>query len=61
MTVRIAVGCTACAACLMTCPEKALSPGPGRPRVHDDACTDCLACVEVCPAGVIGLDTEGNG
>lgn len=55
MTVRIAAGCTACAACLSTCPERALSPGFGRPAVDDRACTDCLACVEVCPAGVISL------
>ncbi len=53
MTVRIVSTCTACGACLITCPTAALSPGRGRPDVADSACTDCLACIEVCPAGAI--------
>lgn len=53
MTVRIVSACTACGACLITCPSGALAPGRGRPSVDDSACTDCLACIEVCPAGAI--------
>lgn len=53
MTVRISDSCTACGACLITCPEAALRPAPGRPRVLDDRCTDCLACVEICPRDCI--------
>jgi Pyruvate/2-oxoacid:ferredoxin oxidoreductase delta subunit len=49
MTVRIATTCTACGLCLVTCPERALRPAPGRPAVIDSRCTDCLACIEVCP------------
>lgn len=53
MTVAITSGCTACGVCLATCPERALLPAPGRPRVVDVRCTDCLACVEVCPPDAI--------
>lgn len=52
-TVRIAAACTACGACLTTCPERALSPARHRPAVDDDACTLCLACLEVCPVDAI--------
>lgn len=50
-TVVVAVGdaCTACGACLATCPTGALRPAPRRPVVAVAACTGCLACVEVCP------------
>ncbi|UZJ25759.1 4Fe-4S binding protein [Rhodococcus antarcticus] len=41
--------CTACGACLLTCPEHALRPAPGRPLVLADACTGCGECVEICP------------
>ena len=53
MTVRIAGGCTACGACLITCPTGALTAAAFRPAVDDRRCTDCLACVEVCPADAI--------
>jgi ferredoxin len=53
MTVRVTESCTACGACLITCPTAALVAGPGRPAVRDDRCTDCLACVEVCPADAL--------
>jgi NAD-dependent dihydropyrimidine dehydrogenase PreA subunit len=52
-TVHIDHRCTACGACLITCPERALVPGPGRPVVVDERCTSCGACLEVCPAGAI--------
>lgn len=53
MSVVIDTRCTGCGACLVTCPERALVPAPGRPLVIDARCTTCLACVEVCPAGSI--------
>lgn len=53
MTVQIDSRCTACGACLATCPTTALVPALGRPAVIDDRCTDCLACVEVCPPDAI--------
>jgi len=52
-TVRITSACTACGACLVTCPERALRPAPRRPDVVDDRCTACWACIEICPAGAI--------
>jgi ferredoxin len=55
VTVRVAPSCTACGACLITCPTGALSRAPRRPAVLDTACTDCLECLEVCPAGAISL------
>jgi len=51
--VRITEACTACGACLATCPEHALLRAPRRPRVVDAACTACWACIEICPAGAI--------
>ena len=45
--------CTACGACLITCPERALVPAPRHPRVDAARCTDCLACLEVCPVDAI--------
>ncbi len=53
MTVVAGPRCTACGACLITCPEGALARAPFRPVVDADRCTDCLACVEVCPVDAI--------
>jgi ferredoxin len=53
VTVAVDARCTACGACILTCPEHALLPAPRRPEVRDDRCTDCLACVEICPTGAI--------
>jgi electron transport complex protein RnfB len=52
-TVVIDDRCTACGACVATCPERALLPAPRRPRVLDDQCTSCLACMEICPRNAI--------
>ena len=53
MTVVIDDRCTACGACLATCPERALVPSPRRPLVIDARCTGCLACIEVCPRDAV--------
>jgi NAD-dependent dihydropyrimidine dehydrogenase PreA subunit len=45
--------CTACGSCIVTCPERALLPAPGRPALLALRCTDCLACIEVCPVDAI--------
>ena len=52
-TVAVTETCTACGACLVTCPEHALVAAPGRPDVVGERCTGCLACVEVCPRDAI--------
>ena len=49
----ISAECTACGACLLTCPEHALRPAPGRPLVLADVCTGCGECVEICPRDAI--------
>ena len=57
--VAITRACTACGACLPTCPERCLRPVPpdeadGVPLlVLTDACTGCLECLEVCPADAV--------
>jgi ferredoxin len=47
--------CTACGACLATCPEHALRPAPLRPLVRSALCTACGECVEICPRDAIVL------
>ncbi len=58
MTYVVTADCTACGACLLTCPEHALRPAAGRPAVRDDRCTSCGECVEICPADAIRLAGE---
>jgi Pyruvate/2-oxoacid:ferredoxin oxidoreductase delta subunit len=53
LTVAVTSLCTACGACLVTCPERALVAAPGRPDVMAERCTGCLACVEICPRDAI--------
>ncbi len=44
--------CTACGACLLTCPEAAIVPILPL-QVRADRCTSCGECVEVCPADAL--------
>jgi Pyruvate/2-oxoacid:ferredoxin oxidoreductase delta subunit len=53
LTVAVTETCTACGACLVTCPEHALVAASARPDVVTERCTGCLACVEVCPRDAI--------
>ncbi|MGH3940523.1 MAG: cobalamin biosynthesis protein [Pseudonocardiaceae bacterium] len=53
--LSISSACTACGACLLTCPERALRPAPQRPVVMASRCTSCGECVEVCPTDAITL------
>ncbi len=53
--LTITDACTACGACLLTCPEHALRPAPGRPRVVAEQCTSGGEGVEICPADAIDL------
>ena len=55
-TVTVDHGCTACGACLVTCPERALLAAPRRPATVDRLCTGCLACVEICPRDALTVE-----
>ncbi|GAC1607810.1 MAG: 4Fe-4S binding protein [Mycobacteriales bacterium] len=44
--------CTACGACLLTCPEHAIAPTLPL-QIRADRCTDCGECIEVCPADAV--------
>ncbi len=59
--VLISSACTACGACLRTCPERALRPAPQRPVVIATRCTSCAECVEICPTDAITLRDELGG
>ena len=52
MTYLFTADCTACGACLLTCPEHAIVAGLPL-RVRADRCTSCGECVEICPADAI--------
>ncbi|MGH3769957.1 MAG: cobalamin biosynthesis protein [Pseudonocardiaceae bacterium] len=56
--LSISSACTACGACLRTCPEHALRPAPQRPVVVPARCTSCGECVEICPTDAITLRNE---
>ncbi len=56
--LSISAACTACGACLLTCPEHALRPVPQRPVVIASRCTSCGECVEICPVDAITLRNE---
>jgi electron transport complex protein RnfB len=69
LTFQVVPGlCVGCGACLRTCPEHAVRPGPpqfpgdspgfpgagGRvPAIIVDRCTGCSECMEVCPVDAI--------
>ena len=56
-TFAVTSACTACGACLLTCPEHALRPGRGEHGgpliVLVERCTSCGECLEVCPADAV--------
>lgn len=64
-TFTVLTSCTACGACLPTCPERCIRIAPrgyGVPLlVLDDRCTGCGECAEVCPAAAIVPVTEVAG
>ncbi|HET9117065.1 MAG TPA: cobalamin biosynthesis protein [Pseudonocardiaceae bacterium] len=53
--LSISSACTACGACLRTCPERALRAAPRRPVVVAARCTSCAECMEICPTDAITL------
>lgn len=61
LAITISPRCTACGACIATCPERALLPAPGRPAAVVDRCTACLGCVEVCPVDALDVADADDG
>lgn len=59
MTYSFTADCTACGACLLTCPEHAIVVGLPL-VVREDRCTSCGECLEVCPADAV-LETLAAG
>ena len=59
MRYSFTADCTACGACLLTCPEHAIVAGLPL-VVREDRCTSCGECLEVCPADAI-LETLAAG
>lgn len=55
VTVQVSQDCTACGACIVSCPSGALRPAPRRPLVLEATCTACWGCVEVCPRDAIDI------
>lgn len=51
-TYLVTDACTACGACLLTCPEHAIVPSLPL-QVRADRCTGCGECVEICPADAL--------
>ncbi|MFT3867715.1 MAG: 4Fe-4S binding protein [Nibricoccus sp.] len=47
--------CTACAACVDTCPSGAISAaeGGGHYIIDAEKCVDCAVCESGCPSGAI--------
>ncbi|HVM26798.1 MAG TPA: 4Fe-4S binding protein [Mycobacteriales bacterium] len=58
-TYLVTDACTACGACLLTCPEHAIVPSVPL-QVRADRCTACGECVEVCPADALLEVPVGN-
>lgn len=59
--LSISSACTACGACLRTCPERALRAAPLRPVVVAARCTSCGECMEICPTDAIILRDMRGG
>jgi ferredoxin len=57
MSYLVTEACTACGACLLTCPAHAIVPTVPL-QVRADRCTRCGECVEVCPADALTETTS---
>ncbi len=53
VSLTVDAACTACGAGLLTCPEHAPRPAPGRPVVLSSACMRCGERVEIWPVDAI--------
>jgi len=53
MAYRITDACTACGACVDSCPSEAIKEGKEKYRIDPDLCIDCGNCVDACPVEAI--------
>lgn len=47
--------CSACEACVESCPLDAITMVDGHAKVDEETCGDCGACVDACPSEAISL------
>jgi ferredoxin len=48
--------CTGCGACIVTCPIKAIKPGPNKIYIDSQRCNLCFDCIDICPKNAILLN-----
>lgn len=57
MPAKVDAGkCTACEACVESCPSEAIKMVESVAVVDEDNCVDCGICVDDCPAEAISMD-----
>lgn len=56
---RVGEGCNGCGACVLACPDKAISMESGAAVIDPRACLNCGLCARVCPGGVIHIEVQG--
>lgn len=51
--------CTNCGICVECCPESAISPHVGSPKISEvEKCTYCGTCEDTCPQGAVELEFQ---
>lgn len=50
--------CIRCGDCISVCPEGAILPGEGPPKIDENKCSYCGACAKVCPATALEIIGE---
>jgi len=64
VALKISEDCIACAACVVDCPNNAISEGPGIYVIDPNHCLECVGdfdapqCVAICPVDCIAPDPD---
>ncbi len=48
--------CTACEACVESCPSEAITMAEDKAAIEADKCVDCGVCVDECPVEAISME-----
>ncbi len=48
--------CTACEACVESCPSEAIAMAAEKAAIEADKCVDCGVCVDECPVEAISME-----